>query len=105
MAASHLNRLTREHALLMTCACAAVLLLSFPSTIGNWTSLNLSSVNSSPNESEIDSAARRRNHRHGCADWPHTRVGEFATCLRSSFDARLDHETVYRIGSSARRID
>ena len=59
MAASHLNRLTREHALLMTCACAAVLLLSFPSTIGNWTSLNLSSVNSSPNESEIDSALQQ----------------------------------------------
>jgi SpoIID/LytB domain protein len=59
IAASYLNRLTREHALLMTCACAAVLMLSFPSTIGNWTSLNLSSVNSGPNESEIDSALQQ----------------------------------------------
>ena len=50
----HLNRLTREHALLMTCACAAILLLSFPPRISNWTSLNLSSLNSSRGESEID---------------------------------------------------
>src|SRR5437016_9106151 len=43
----------------MTCACAAILLLCFPSKIGNWTSLNLSSVNSRPNESEIDSALQQ----------------------------------------------
>jgi len=54
--ASRLDRLTREHALLMTCACSAILLLAFPSRIGNRISFNLSSVSSSVDESEIDSA-------------------------------------------------
>jgi SpoIID/LytB domain protein len=55
----YLDRMTREHALLLTCACAAILFLSFPFPRGGWASLDWAIEKSSPPnvklETEIDS--------------------------------------------------
>jgi stage II sporulation protein D len=59
----YLDRMTREHALLLTCACAAILFLSFPFPPGGWAQLDWrldwarekSGRPSSTNETEIDS--------------------------------------------------
>lgn len=54
----YLDRMTREHALLLTCACAAILFLSFPLPPGGWASLDWAIEKSGPNsknETEIDS--------------------------------------------------
>ncbi len=37
---NHLDRMTREHALLLTCACVAILFLGFPFQPGGWASLD-----------------------------------------------------------------
>lgn len=52
---SYLDRMTREHALLLTCACAAILLLGFPSRPAGWASLQWTSEDSTSDQSEIDS--------------------------------------------------
>ncbi len=52
---SYVDRMTREHALLLTCACVAILLLSFPSPRGGWASLDSANGNSLRDEIEIDS--------------------------------------------------
>jgi SpoIID/LytB domain protein len=53
----YLDRMTREHALLLTCACAAILFLSFPLQSGGWASLGGGVENSSRPEieTEVDS--------------------------------------------------
>jgi SpoIID/LytB domain protein len=52
----HFVRMTREHALLLTCACAAILLFSFPSPRSNWAAFNWANDNTDRNDAEIDSA-------------------------------------------------
>jgi stage II sporulation protein D len=56
----YLDRMTHEHALLLTCACAAILFLGFHFPTGGWASLGLGFEEAgSPNsklETEIDSA-------------------------------------------------
>src|SRR6266550_2638188 len=50
---SYLERMTREHAWLLTCACAAFLFLSFPVPRGGFASFQQPTEN--PDETEIDS--------------------------------------------------
>src|SRR5438309_2165125 len=50
---SYLERMTREHAWLLTCACAAFLFLSFPIPRGGLASFEQPAGN--PDETEIDS--------------------------------------------------
>ena len=54
---NHLDRLTREHALLLTFACAAILFLGFPFQPGGWASLQWQAGDSSRPESELESEA------------------------------------------------
>jgi len=51
---THPDRMTRAHAWLLSCSCAAILLLSFPLPGGGWTSFEQSVKD--PDETEIDSA-------------------------------------------------
>jgi len=50
---SYLGRMTREHARLVTCTCAAILFLSFPFAPGGWAPLERPAAD--PDETEIDS--------------------------------------------------
>ena len=59
ISAGQMHRLTREHALFVTCACLAILLLGFPLSIGNWKSLNFSIGDSRADESQVDSALQQ----------------------------------------------
>jgi len=52
----YFERVRREHALLLSCACAAILFFSFPSSRGKWAAFDWSRENTQPNEAEIDSA-------------------------------------------------
>ena len=52
----YFERVRREHSLLLSCACAAILFFSFPSSRGKWAAFDWSSDNTQPNEAEIDSA-------------------------------------------------
>jgi len=58
LSTNHLDRMTREHALLLTCACVAILFLGFPFQSGGWASLNWKTESYSPESklaSEVDS--------------------------------------------------
>ncbi len=50
---SYLERMTREHAWLLACACVAILLLNFPTPRTGWTRIDR--PNADPDETEIDS--------------------------------------------------
>ena len=50
------DRVRREHALLLTCACAAILLFSLPQAGFDGSALSFFSNNSAQNESEVDAA-------------------------------------------------
>ncbi len=52
---NYLDRMTRAHALLLTCACVAILFLGFPFPPGGWASLNWKIEDSTRDENEIDS--------------------------------------------------
>ena len=51
---SYLERMTREHAWLLACACVAILFLNFPSQRGGWTPMQRAATDS--DDTEIDSA-------------------------------------------------
>ena len=50
---SYLERMTREHAWLLACACVTILFLNFPTPRGGWAPIERSAAD--PDESEIDS--------------------------------------------------
>jgi SpoIID/LytB domain protein len=50
---SYLERMTREHAWLLACACLAILFLNFPTPRGGWTTIDRPAAD--PDETEIDS--------------------------------------------------
>jgi SpoIID/LytB domain protein len=52
---SYLDRMTREHALILTCACAAILLLGIPRSDARWAPFDSSGENAR-DETEIDAA-------------------------------------------------
>ena len=52
----YFERMRHEHALLLSCACAAILFFSFPFSKANWAVFDWSNENTQPNEAEIDSA-------------------------------------------------
>jgi SpoIID/LytB domain protein len=52
----YFNRMTRKHALLLTCACAAILFFSLLPTRGGWGSMGLRAQKEQRDETEIDSA-------------------------------------------------
>jgi SpoIID/LytB domain protein len=52
---NYLDRMTREHALLLTCACVAILFLGFPFQPGGWASLHWKTEDSSRPEAELES--------------------------------------------------
>lgn len=55
LAINYLDRMTREHALLLTCACVAILFLGFPFSPGGWASLNWKTEDSARAKTEIES--------------------------------------------------
>ena len=57
---SYLERMTRAHAWLLTCACAAILFLSLPLPHAGWASLEKPAAN--PDETEIDSVLQEAAH-------------------------------------------
>lgn len=52
---NYLDRMTREHALLLTCACVAILFLGFPFSPGGWASLSWKTEDSARDKTEIES--------------------------------------------------
>ena len=52
---NYLDRMTREHALLLTCACLAILFLGFPFRPGGWVSLDWKTEDSNRATTEIES--------------------------------------------------
>jgi SpoIID/LytB domain protein len=57
---NHLERMTRAHAWLLTCACAAILFLSFPLPHAGWAALEKPATN--PDETELDSVLQDAAH-------------------------------------------
>ncbi|HEY5073949.1 MAG TPA: penicillin-binding transpeptidase domain-containing protein, partial [Pyrinomonadaceae bacterium] len=55
LAINYLDRMTREHALLLTCACVAILFLGFPFSPGGWASLSWKTEDSARDKTEIES--------------------------------------------------
>ncbi len=55
LAINYLDRMTREHALLLTCACVAILFLGFPFSPGGWASLGWKTEDSARDRTEIES--------------------------------------------------
>jgi SpoIID/LytB domain protein len=55
LAINYLDRMTREHALLLTCACVAILFLGFPFSPGGWASLSWKAEDSARDKTEIES--------------------------------------------------
>jgi SpoIID/LytB domain protein len=53
------DRVSREHALLVSCACFAILLFTFPSPPTNWIAFGWNNNNSQRDEAEIDSALQQ----------------------------------------------
>lgn len=51
---NYLDRMTREHALLLTCACVAILFLGFPFPPGGWVSLDWKIEDSTRAKTEIE---------------------------------------------------
>lgn len=58
-ASEYLGRLRRVHALLLTCACAVLLLLSISPPSRNWATLDWSTPDSTQNETELDAALQQ----------------------------------------------
>jgi SpoIID/LytB domain protein len=55
LAINYLDRMTSEHALLLTCACVAILFLGFPFSPGGWASLSWKTEDSARDKTEIES--------------------------------------------------
>jgi len=59
VAINQMDRAAREHALLLSCACFAILLCSFPATQSRWVSIGLTDDNSSRDETRLDAVLQQ----------------------------------------------
>ena len=59
VAINQLDRVSREHALLLSCACFAILLFSFPAIQSHWVSPDWTNDNSSSDEVRLDAVLQQ----------------------------------------------
>ena len=59
VAINQMDRAARKHALLLSCACFAILLCSFPATQSRWVSIGLTDDNSSRDETRLDAVLQQ----------------------------------------------
>ena len=59
VAFNQLDRVSSGHALLLSCACFAILLFSFPATRSHWLSIGWTNSNSGPDEARLDAVLQQ----------------------------------------------
>src|SRR5205085_11957315 len=59
VAINQLGRVSRAHALLLSCACLAILLFSFPATQSGWVPLGWTNDNSGRDEARLDAVLQQ----------------------------------------------